>query len=96
MGPVRHCYRAFIHQTTSGVSGNTTGNFTKIDNALCNNRPDALLFVTPNLTPNGASGIVENKVVGVFYNSGFWNIYHEDTSPILAGLYFNVLIINPA
>ena len=84
---------AFVHQTTA--AGNITGDFTKIDNPLCNSRPDALLFVTPNLTPNGASGTIENKLVGVFYTSGFWNIFHEDTSTMLAGLYFNVLIINP-
>lgn len=88
---------AFVQKTTSGGGGNITGDFTKIDNPLCNSRPDALLFVTPNLTPNGASGISENKSVAVFYNvgSGFWNIYHEDTSAMVAGVYFNVLIINP-
>lgn len=85
---------AFVHQTTAG---NISGTATKIDNPLCNSRPDALLFVTPNVTPKGLTGITENKIVGVFYlvNLGFWYIYHQDGSSPVAGVYFNVLIINP-
>jgi hypothetical protein len=88
---------AFVQKTTNGVGGNipSGADYTIIDNPLCNSRPDALLFVTPNLTPNGASGISENKSVAVFYSSGHWNIYHEDFSSMPTGVYFNVLIINP-
>lgn len=86
---------AFIHQTTAG---NISGTATKIDNPLCNSRPDALLFVTPNVTPKvGVNGGNENKIVGVIYvvGSASWYIYHQDVSNMIAGLYFNVLIINP-
>ena len=89
---------AFIHQTTSGVSGNISGDYSTIDNPLCNGRQNALLFVTHNFNPSGSGGAYpyEIKPYGVYYDGSNWNIYHEDTSTMTAGLYFNVLIINPA
>lgn len=78
----------FVHQTTGASS------VSLINNPLCNNRQNALLFVTHNYNPTGTTGSNYNKPLGVYYASGFWYIYPEDGSVIPSGLYFNVLIIN--
>jgi hypothetical protein len=89
---------AFVHQT---IAANITGNYTIIDHPHCNNQPGALLFVTHNFNPSGQGFTYDNNALGVFYktsepNLNKWGIYHEDENqPMLAGRYYNVLIIIP-
>jgi hypothetical protein len=79
---------AFVH--TSTVAGNDTA----IDNALTNGHPNAIVFVTPNYTPNGTCGCVNNNHnIGVFYSGGKWRIFNQDYTNVLpVGAAFNVFV----
>ncbi|HEY3763186.1 MAG TPA: hypothetical protein VGN23_15680 [Verrucomicrobiae bacterium] len=74
---------------------NSSGDSTYINSPLCNGDPNAILIVTHNYDPPGASTVVYNKVVGVWYNLGQWAIYNEDLSNMQTnpGVSFNVLVI---
>jgi len=86
----------FIHTATVG---NNAGDYTKIDNPLTNNHPNAIVFVTPNWDPGGGvSGTYNNHPIGVFYGAtaGQWTIFNQDLAPIPLGAAFNVLVLVPA
>ena len=69
---------AFIH---AAAAANVVSNGTYIDNPLTNNRPDAILLVTPNWNPGGIStGTDHNHPIGVYYDArvGKWKIFNQD------------------
>jgi hypothetical protein len=68
-------------------SANIAANYTDLDNALTNNNPGAVLFVTPNY---GSNAVYDNHAIGVWYHSGKWSIFNQDQSPMPAGAAFNV------
>lgn len=80
---------AFRH--TSAV-GNISNNFTILDHASTNDRPNALLFAT---TDYGSSGPYHDKVIGVWYNNGRWTIFNQDRGTMPQGVLFNVLVVEP-
>lgn len=84
----------FVHTATSG---DTSLNTTRINNPLTNNRPNALLFITPNYNPGGGSGTYANFPVGVYYSSlGQAAIFNENVSGSMPiGASFNVLALPP-
>jgi hypothetical protein len=84
-GPVTEA--TFVHKATSG---NSTYDYTDLDNALTNNNPAAVVFVTPNWSPPGGGGAYDDRAIGVWYHDGRWAIYNQDQSPIPAGAAFNV------
>jgi hypothetical protein len=79
---------AFIHTTTT--ANIVSANGSRINNPLCNGDPNAILFVTHNLTPNAN---YHNHPVGVYYDGIGWQIYNEDSATMLTNRTFNVLII---
>jgi len=86
------------HFIWTATSSNTTAFVTVINNAATNGLPNAMLFVTPNLSPGGICTCVTDSVpVGVIYNllgSGKWAIFNEDESTnIPIGASFNVLVV---
>jgi hypothetical protein len=88
---------AFIQVTTT--ANIVFGINTLIDNPLCNGDPNAILIITINSNP-GSAGVLWNHPVGAYFlpSSGAgaynkWSIISEDTTPMPAGLAFNVLII---
>ncbi|CAM4039050.1 hypothetical protein [Deinococcus marmoris] len=84
---------AVVHESTAA---NISSNWTCIDNAASNGNPNALVFVTHNYNPGGAGGNYSLPTAGVWYTSGKWCIYYEDTSKTMpAGITFNVLIVRP-
>jgi hypothetical protein len=94
---------AFVHQA---IASNSASNYTCIDNALTNNRPNAVLIVTQNFNPNGASlssGVYNDESIGVFYGSSSdntlsfnkWCIFNQNTSSLIpVNADFNVLVFN--
>ncbi|HUZ08313.1 MAG TPA: hypothetical protein VMV89_12620, partial [Candidatus Paceibacterota bacterium] len=95
-----------IHVTGAGIGSSTavfiqltsaandTGNYTAINNPLCNGNPFAILMVTHCYNPhNGTIHTFFNKAFGVFYKGLQWNIYTEDNSTMPTNIAFNVLII---
>lgn len=84
----------FIHITTSSSYPDYVSFATCFDNPLTNNRPEALVFVTANDTPYGASGPIENSNLGVYYDGDFkkWCVYTEDLSVIANSTGFNVFV----
>ncbi|NJK45540.1 MAG: hypothetical protein HC933_15835 [Pleurocapsa sp. SU_196_0] len=94
---------AFVHQA---IASNSFGNYTCINNALTNNRPNAILIVTQNFNPNGTlvdSGVYNDESIGVFYGTSSldpvafnkWCIFNQDTSSLIpVNADFNVLVFN--
>lgn len=82
---------SFVHTSTAG---NTTSNYTHINNALTNNNPDALIFITANWNPGGGSGVYNTSPLGVWYNSADnkWSIFNQTLEAMPTGTSFNVLI----
>jgi hypothetical protein len=81
----------FVHKATVT---NTGGNLTCIDNPLTNNRPNALVYVTPNWNPGGGAGTYHDHNIGVYYSTGHkWCIFNQDyTVDMTIGAAFNVLV----
>lgn len=82
----------FIHTATTS---NTSFNATRISNPLTDNRPNALLFITPNWNPGGVGGTYVNSRVGVYYSTANQAaIFIERTSESMpSGASFNVLAL---
>ena len=66
-------------------------NRTFIDNPMCNEDPDCLLFITPRYV----SGSNSNFPIGVFYNTELqkWEIFNQNGAGIPTNAMFNVLVI---
>lgn len=83
----------FVHTATSG---NKSGNYSMIDNALTNSNPNAIIFTTSNLTPGGVGESFYNINTGVIYNGSAWCIFDENVlSSIPNNSSFNVLAPDP-
>lgn len=82
---------SFIHTSTAG---NTSSNYTNINNPLINNNPDAIIFVTVNWNPGGGSGVYNTSPIGVWYNGSAdrWSIFNQNLSAMPTGMSFNILI----
>ena len=97
----------FTHVVPTTGPCNNTGPFglsrTAIDHPLTNGKPDAILVVTPSLGALSAGAPGYNKPVFVFYDDGTgfcpvsrWVIYNPNGDQnMLAGMKFNVFVINP-
>jgi hypothetical protein len=77
----------FKHIATSAT---LSGNWTTIDNAATNGKPDAKLFITHNY------GLYNNHVSGLWYNSGTskWTIFNQDSGvvPIVVNSEYNIWV----
>ncbi len=84
----------FVH-TASG--GNTTGNYTNINNSLTNDNPNSLVFITANWNPGGSGGTYNNAATGVWYNTSKskWSIFNQNIAAMPISAAFNVLIPGP-
>jgi hypothetical protein len=95
---------AFVHQCTAGnmpaaAGGNT---MTIIDHPMCNNNPDAMLFVTPRVKfGNFTTTFTTFEDLAVSYNSGSGRWYIVNTSLLDElgdfdiGDQFNVMVVLP-
>jgi hypothetical protein len=81
---------AFIHVA---AAANISANYTRINNSLCNGDPNAILSVTPNLSPAGTLALYNNHPIGVWYDGSQWTIFQQDNAAMPAGASFNVLVI---
>jgi len=72
--------------------GNTGIYYTKIDNPLTNGHPNALVFITPDLT---SGGLLDEHPTGVEYASGYWYIVNQDSVNMPVGAAFDVLVLVP-
>ena len=81
---------AFIHLA---VPSSILANYTIITNSICDGDPNALLLVTPTISPHGGSAPYNNHPIGVWYNGSHWTIFEEDSAVFVANTAYNVLII---
>ena len=82
----------FVHKATTG---NTSGHITTIDYPLTNNKPNAILLVTPNWNPGGVGGTYNNHPIGVYYAGGKWRIFNQDLVNMPSDAAFNVIVPRP-
>jgi len=82
----------FVHKATTG---NTSGHITTIDYPLTNNKPNAILLVTPNWNPGGVGGTYNNHPIGVYYTGGKWRIFNQDFEAMPPNAAFNVIVPRP-
>jgi len=80
---------AFIQQATTDNMGN---NFTVINATLTNQNPNAGVFITQNITPNGNGQQFNAHPVGVWFENSSWAIFNEDDMPLEQQSAFNVWI----
>ncbi len=97
----------FTHVVPASGPCNSTGPFglsrTAIDHPLTNDKPDAILVVTPSFGALSAGAPGYNKPVVVFYDDGAgfcpvnrWVISNPNGDlNMVAGMKFNVFVINP-
>ena len=90
--PAINSGKHFIHVATAG---NSTGNWTTIDNFSTNGNPNAKLFISHNYYGSG-SGVYNDHVSGLWYNPGTskWTIFNEDPGviPIVVNSAYDVLV----
>lgn len=90
---------AFVHMATSLNTINIIGegDATKIDNALCNGKPGAILIITPAVG-NGNNFYPDDHPFFLLYanygNGAYWYIVSKGGT-ITVGQQFNVLVANP-
>lgn len=93
-------FHAFLHTATSE---NTHINYTDIDSPYTNNKPNALIIITPNWNPGGVGRTYVEYPVGVWYHNGKWSIFNQDNNPdakmkkpMPVGAAFNILVVDKA
>ena len=69
---------------------NSASDWTDLDSPATNNRPSAVVFVTPNWNPGGSGGVFDNHPLGVWYHAGKWAIFNQNQTAIPNGAAFNV------
>jgi hypothetical protein len=86
------------YSTHTATAGNTSFNFTMIDNSLLNNNPNGLLVVTHNWGISGdPSNVVLDQTLGVWYDGSNWGIFNEDPSVVMPlDVQFDIAIFDPA
>jgi hypothetical protein len=82
----------FVHKATAA---NTSGHITTIDYPLTNNKPNAILLVTPNWNPGNVGGTYNNHPIGVYYTGGKWTIFNQDFAAMPPNAAFNVIVPRP-
>jgi hypothetical protein len=82
----------FIHRATSE---NISDNSTYLDHPSTNNKPNAILHVTPNWNPGESRGTYNDHPIGVWYNHNRqrWAIFNQDREPMPQGAAFNVAVL---
>jgi hypothetical protein len=79
----------FVHTASASNSGN---DYTRIDNALTNGNPNAIVIVTQNWNPGGAGGTYNSHAIGVWYTGSKWAIFNQDIAAIPVNAAFNVYV----
>ena len=82
----------FVHKATAA---NTSGHITTIDYPLTNNKPNAILLVTPNWNPGNVGGTYNDHPIGVYYTGGKWRIFNQDFAAMPPNAAFNVIVPRP-
>lgn len=78
------------HEATAG---NTSNNYTIIDDPLLNGNPNATFVAIHYWGSLGAgSNVVIDAVLGLWYTGTHWSIYTEDISAMPEGLAFDLII----
>lgn len=90
--PTINSGKHFVHIATAG---NSTANYTTIDNLNTNGNPTAKLFISHHWNGSG-SGVYNDHVSGLWYNSSSskWTIFNEDPGnvPIVVNSAYDVLV----
>jgi len=100
--PVGAAFNVFVLTPGVGVfiqtaaTENIGGGATIIDNPLTNDHPNAIVFVTPNLTPSGVLGTLDDHPIAAFYDGSQWAIINQGPTDVPLGAAFNVLVLVPA
>jgi len=85
------------HFVYTADAAETIGQDAFINNSASNDKPDALLFVTPQYTPDGVCGcVVEQYALGIGYLGApinQWVAFREDENNLPVGESFDVLVV---
>ena len=86
------------HFIQIATSSNTLGDFTLLNNIATNNLPNAILFVTSNVSPFAVPHTSDPHPVGLWYDTGVneWGIFNEDQTSMPLGAAFSVLVVPKA
>lgn len=83
---------AFIHRA---LASNISGHITYLDHPALNANPQAILAVTHDWQPPGASGVYNPRHIGVWFDPGRsrWSIFNQGLEPMPPGACFSVEIL---
>ena len=80
---------AYVHRA---VKVTLSGHITYLDHPRLNGHPEASIQVTHQYAPPGSPGIYDDHPLGAWYDTARqrWSIYHEDFSPMVENVAFDV------
>jgi hypothetical protein len=82
--------RSFVHAATTA---NTSAHITTLDHPGLNGDPNAVVTVTHNWNPPGASGVYLNCIFGAYYTGSKWALFNQNTACVMpVGARFNVSV----
>ncbi len=65
-----------------------------IVNGASDNRPGAVLFVTPNYNANAECGcLYDQSPISVLWDGHGWQLVNQDRGPMTDGMSFNILVV---
>ncbi len=91
----------FVHRCTSAnTTPSPTGNpYTTINHPMCNDNPNAILFITPRIAWSKVTGLNTYEDLAVTYTNGRWMITNtsllDEIGDFDEGDLFNVMVILP-
>ena len=90
---------AAVQKATTSNAG--WGDSTFISNSKTNSHPNAVVFETPDVNPDGKGGTYDGVATGVWYNyhgvgagQNKWAVFNEDKSAVPLKAAFNVLMFS--
>lgn len=82
------------HYVHTSNAGNSSANYTMLDDAGLNGHPEAVAFVTHNWNPGGIGGTYHDHRIGLEYFGSHWYVRNEDLADMAIGVSFNVVVTN--
>jgi len=81
-----------VHYVHTSTVGNSSANYTMLDDAGLNGHPEAVAFVTHNWNPGGIGGTYHDHRIGLEYFGSHWYVRNEDLADMAIGVSFNVIV----
>jgi hypothetical protein len=94
--PARPLSSAAITLVHTATAGNSSGDYTILNEQSAFSSPNLVVQATASWNPNNACGCVyDTHALGVWFTGSYWAIFHEDGTAIPLGATYDVLAMYP-